>query len=372
MDRITRVLAEHDDTYVEVAKALFGEGAHELISKADPSKKQRNDRRMQNAALATNVVGSVAGPAALYSAVKNRQGGGIPRDIASSAGPRMAGAKNLKVKRVGQKINRGVASLNAPGNKKAKIAAGAAGATMVGLQAVNWGGDMLSAKLINDQKKKDVAKSSPDSADLHIPGARKPGGSARLVARALDDPKVRAGGRYVAEETKVRAVKVASTGKVKAAATGRSKVERVLSKSDDPTVDVTWGGEISKVDGDKRQAFGYCSVIELDGEPVVDRQGDYINSEELEKSAYDYVMKSRKGGDMHRRVGDAPFHGADLIESFVITDEKIEKMGLPQDTPRGWWVGFKVHDDELWSEVKKGNRKGFSIHGKGIRKDMAI
>jgi hypothetical protein len=35
--------------------------------------------------------------------------------------------------------------------------------------------------------------------------------------------------------------------------------------------------------------------------------------------------------------------------------------------PHGWWVGFKINDDDQWESVKKGDRAHFSIHGKGRR-----
>ena len=48
------------------------------------------------------------------------------------------------------------------------------------------------------------------------------------------------------------------------------------------------------------------SVVEVNGEPVVDLQGDYISVDEMEKAGYEYVMKSRKGGDMHLRDDWSP------------------------------------------------------------------
>lgn len=146
----------------------------------------------------------------------------------------------------------------------------------------------------------------------------------------------------------------------------------MLNKADstdtDPdTMGVVWAGEFTKMDTDKRQVFGWASVVEIDGQPIVDRQGDWITPDDIEKAAYEYVLKSRKGGHQHKRDGDQPFHASDMIESFVVTPEKIEKMGLPKDTPVGWWVGYKVHDDEAWTKVKKGEITGFSIHGRGKR-----
>jgi hypothetical protein len=141
--------------------------------------------------------------------------------------------------------------------------------------------------------------------------------------------------------------------------------------------DVTWTGMISKVDEDKRQVFGWASVSRINGQDVIDLQGDVVPIEEIEKSAYKYVIESRKGGDMHRRVkkfddGTVPHHTADMIESFVVTPEKLSKMGLPDDAlPHGWWVGYKVNDDEQWQLVKSGARAGFSIHGSGTRTPMS-
>lgn len=132
--------------------------------------------------------------------------------------------------------------------------------------------------------------------------------------------------------------------------------------------DMVWNGEISKVDSEKRQVFGWCSLTSINGEPVVDLQGDYVPLEEIEKAAYDYVLHSRKGGDMHARDGEGPKHTADLIESFLVTPEKLKQMGLDEHAlPHGWWIGMKVNDDDQWNLVKNGGRTGFSIHGKGSR-----
>jgi hypothetical protein len=155
----------------------------------------------------------------------------------------------------------------------------------------------------------------------------------------------------------------------------RQQLKQKINKSDD-VQDVTWTAEISKVDEEKRQVFGWCSLSKVNGEPVVDRQNDFVPLDEIEKSAYKYVLESRKGGDMHKRqmkkglmgVEDEPVHTADLIESFVVTPEKLKQMGLEEDAlPHGWWVGFKVNDEDQWQMVKSGKRTGFSIHGSGKR-----
>lgn len=152
--------------------------------------------------------------------------------------------------------------------------------------------------------------------------------------------------------------------------TARSADQVLYGKSD--AGEVTWRGTFSKFDEDKRLAFGWASVVSLDGEPVLDKQGDLIDPDEIEKAAYQYMLVSRKGGEMHKRTvgpdgADEPVHVADIVESFVVTPEKIEKMGLPAEMPQGWWVGYKVNDDAAWEKVKSGQYQGFSIHGRGRR-----
>jgi hypothetical protein len=148
-------------------------------------------------------------------------------------------------------------------------------------------------------------------------------------------------------------------------------IKTSFGKSESP--ELVWEGEISKMDTDKRQVFGFCTVTHVNGEPVVDLQGDYVPLEEIEKAAYSYVVDSRKGGDMHERDGEQPLHTSDMIESVIITPEKLKQWGLAEDAmPYGWWVGFKVNDDAQWEKVRKNERTGFSIHGSGKRVEKVL
>ena len=129
-------------------------------------------------------------------------------------------------------------------------------------------------------------------------------------------------------------------------------------------------GTIVKLDEEKRLVFGWASIIkDVYGKVLLDRQEDFIDSEdELEKSAYDYVLKSRDGGEMHIRKGVST-----MIESVVLSEEKQKALGIPAGVvPIGWWVGFKVTDARVWGEVKKGGYIGFSVHGTGKRNPTEI
>lgn len=136
-------------------------------------------------------------------------------------------------------------------------------------------------------------------------------------------------------------------------------------------------GTISKVDTDKRQVFGWANLAIVDGQPVTDLQGDYVPLEEIEKSAYGYMLTSRVGGHQHQRVskfaGDVPMHTSDIIESFVVTPEKLVAMGLAPDAlPWGWWLGHQVNDETVWQKVKSGELTGMSIHGSGVRSEAVV
>ena len=122
--------------------------------------------------------------------------------------------------------------------------------------------------------------------------------------------------------------------------------------------------KIQKSDDDKRLAFGWASAAaNINGEIVEDCYGDIIDIEELEQAAYAFVELYREGGEMHERGGCAV-----LVESIVFTPEKIAAMGIPEGTvPTGWWIGFKVTDDDVWAKVKDGTYPMFSIEGQAVR-----
>lgn len=155
---------------------------------------------------------------------------------------------------------------------------------------------------------------------------------------------------------------------------GDAVANRVLSREANKKVKKNFEVrcEISKMDEDKKQIFGWASIVEVNGEPVIDLQGDYMTMETVEKAAYDYVKSSRKGGNQHQRDGEGPKHVSDMIESLIVTEDKKKALGLPPDTPTGWWVGFQVNDDDTWQEYKTGKKTQFSIHGSGIRKDIEL
>lgn len=124
--------------------------------------------------------------------------------------------------------------------------------------------------------------------------------------------------------------------------------------------------DIYKTNDEKRLVFGWASIsIKVDGEQLEDRQHDMIDPEDLEEAAYEYVLNFRDTGEEHiptmRKKGK-------LVESCVLTAEKQKAMGIPAGIlPVGWWIGFKIYDDDAWERVKNGTYRMFSIEGKASR-----
>lgn len=362
-------------SFDNVCKAIFGDVFDVDVAKGSPDQadvngggsKPKGRTAAENIALATNAGGVVAGPGALYAAYKGAKSntGGFPRDLASEVGRRRDAKRGGKPGR----LTRSVRVLNEKAGRKGRIGAGLAGATMVGLQAANMTGDAIATHTFAGKGKSDVDKA--DHEARHGRAAR--AGQHRSYS-PLSTPAGQAGQdikRFA--KTPAGKIGIGTIGAYGLIKTGGSRSQPsfdpyVYGKSEEGIA----VGEFSKFDDDKRLAFGWASVVELGGMPVIDKQGDYITIDDLEEAAYTYVHKSRVGGDMHKRNGADPHHVSDMVESIVFTDDKIAKMGLPDDFPRGWWVGFKVHDDETWDLVRKQGRTGFSIHGKGMRKDVPL
>lgn len=127
--------------------------------------------------------------------------------------------------------------------------------------------------------------------------------------------------------------------------------------------------EIKDFDEEKRMAFGWASVsITENGKIVLDSQDDIIELHVLEDAVYKFVEFYREAGEMHER-GDCGV----LIESIIFTKEKLTAMNIPDGVvPLGWWIGFRVTDDDTWEKIKKHELNMFSIEGEAIREEVNL
>lgn len=124
--------------------------------------------------------------------------------------------------------------------------------------------------------------------------------------------------------------------------------------------------EIIKSDAlplDKGLVWGWASVIEKDGQPIVDHQGDRISEDELTSAAHNYIAKSRQGGVLHDKFGQEI---GQIVESVVMTKALQKALGIDLGKV-GWLIGYKVVSPQVKLLVKSGMLKSFSIGGRGKR-----
>lgn len=117
---------------------------------------------------------------------------------------------------------------------------------------------------------------------------------------------------------------------------------------------------IAKTDDAQRIVFGWASVSkDAAGNLLEDLQGDLIEPDELEKAVYDFVFHGGGANEMHQ----GRMKGR-VVESLMVTDEKLKAMGLTRDgaPAAAWWVGVKM-DDDAYGKVTKGEYRMFSIKG---------
>lgn len=399
MDRTAaavRTLQRVDPDFVEMVKDLYGDvGVEQIIKEisklapdqadvSTPGGPSRRQKIARDAAFAGVAAGGVLGAKELVNEVPNL-GGPVGR---------VAGSVRAATQKAGGRlVPAGV--LNAAKSPKGKVAVAS---TALGADALATN-ELKPSKNQQDQVAKLTLRRIPSVGDM-VAGIRtkSQGIVGSLIPKPVEPvPGVVAGSAKSAKAA--QGTKQFTQGLLTAGTSGPGKVltagglvaggvkhhnSKVAAQTPDPNdpaqlgKSIEWAGEISKVDTDKRLVFGWASVVKVNGMPVTDHQDDVIDESDLEDAAYHYVLNSRVGGHMHRRIGkdlfgtDAPHHISDLVESMVFTDEKVKAMGLPDNFPRGWWTGYKVNDDAAWEDVKKGKLRSFSIHGRGKRTEIPL
>lgn len=118
--------------------------------------------------------------------------------------------------------------------------------------------------------------------------------------------------------------------------------------------------KLEKADEDRQVAYG---VVYASG--VIDAQGDFADSAEIESAAYRF-MKSKRVDQVDENHDSRPLAGAYVAESWLV------KAGDPWfgELPGSWAVGVKVDDAEVWERLKKGELWGFSMAGRAEREEV--
>ena len=144
-------------------------------------------------------------------------------------------------------------------------------------------------------------------------------------------------------------------------------VPRARARPSNDSFKLELRGEITKLEPERQMVFGWGYVSRrADGSQVVDHSGEVVKIETIEDAAYDYCLHARDMKQMHK----GEVRGS-LIEIFVSTPEKRAAMGIAEgQIPDGVWLGFKIHDEQAWADVKSGKTRMFSLGGRARRREL--
>lgn len=124
--------------------------------------------------------------------------------------------------------------------------------------------------------------------------------------------------------------------------------------------------DIEKLDEEQQVVYGWASVIQEGSDIVIDKQGDVIEEQVLVDAVHKFMSESRIGKEMHsgERKGE-------IVESMVFTKAVQDSLGIDLGKI-GWFVGYKVHDTDLWKAVKSGKYRAFSIGGRAAQETIDV
>lgn len=125
--------------------------------------------------------------------------------------------------------------------------------------------------------------------------------------------------------------------------------------------DTSIRSQVLKFIEDQQLVYGWAYVSTLKGELSLDHSGEYIKPEELVKAATNFMLDARVAKAMHTgsQIGE-------IVHSLPVTNEIASSLGLNTDK-EGWIICVKVHDPDVWEQVKSGKLSAFSIGGRALR-----
>lgn len=100
----------------------------------------------------------------------------------------------------------------------------------------------------------------------------------------------------------------------------------------------------------------------------VDGHGEFMNAEDVQKSAWGFLRKGQQIGLHH---ADGTIGHADVAESYIYrgpdwTQEAVD--GSTQVVKSGDWLVGVIFDEPTWALVKSGHFNGWSIQGLAARR----
>jgi len=123
--------------------------------------------------------------------------------------------------------------------------------------------------------------------------------------------------------------------------------------------------ELKEVNTEKRILMGAALIPEKRIPRRVKEQSFaiYFSEQTVRKASELFLMNGNQSNatEQHLKAVD----GMTVVESWIIDNPEMDKskvynFNLPKGT---WMISMKVENDDVWSKVKSGEIKGFSIEG---------
>ncbi len=137
---------------------------------------------------------------------------------------------------------------------------------------------------------------------------------------------------------------------------------------------VRYHAEILKVDDSLGLVLGWAIICNTgvniskgeEGEQYFDKQDDHIPEYSMLEATTDFMLHSRKAGEMHWKddEGEAIGKGA-VVFAWPMTMEIAKAFGIEVDQT-GLMIAMKPDDEEMLEKFRSGEYKGFSIGGNYI------
>ena len=123
--------------------------------------------------------------------------------------------------------------------------------------------------------------------------------------------------------------------------------------------------ELKVVDEEQRIVVGYALIPDKEiYRKVKDKEFNiFFTKETIAKSAELFMKKLNL--NKFTTEHEKEVQGINVIESWIVEDSKNDKSNLYKLGAKGgeWVVMSKIYNDEVWSDIKLGKFKGYSIEG---------
>jgi hypothetical protein len=132
--------------------------------------------------------------------------------------------------------------------------------------------------------------------------------------------------------------------------------------------------EVLKVDDTLGIVLGWAIICNTgvniskgeEGEPYFDKQGDHIPEYSMLEATTDFMLHSRKAGEMHWKDKDGEAIGKGVVVfCWPMTAEIAKAFGI-ETKQTGLMIAMKPEEDEILEKFRTGEYKGFSIGGNYI------